>query len=239
MSFKSAILKPSILYRSGINTKLGFNLDKWLYDELVSLGILSSSTTCCKVNNLFLKNGFVFTNAKGGFNLDQYLSKILGRLSVATNNWCCPSTDIKIQEANVFYSSTASHSFLDWIKDRLTYYSILFTDPCCAPRAIPVNFVNVYYGIGAPPITLAEILAGSVLSVASGFNIPIHWPENSTPNYYWMAQPQTEPIKTATNNGLSDEAIGSGHSYETTIVDIYDVYETANQVLSSYTSFNI
>lgn len=130
---KLPAFKPSVVYTDNSQAKLGFNLDKWLHQELINLNVIPSNAVCCKTNNLFLKNGFVFKGKQEGFNINKTLKQVLARLTVTVNGYCCIPKQIKIDYSSIYYSNNnkLGVSFTKWVKSKLTYYGIAFTDICC------------------------------------------------------------------------------------------------------------
>lgn len=136
MSFKHAIFHSSIVFKGDINTKFGFNLDKWLAKQLFEYSLIPDPETadCCKTNNLFIKNGFVLPrNTDLGFNITDYLRKTLNRLGTTVPSDCCKELDVVLNNSSVYYSNgeVQGLDFFKWIKSKLDSYSVGYIDPCC------------------------------------------------------------------------------------------------------------
>lgn len=94
-----------------------------------------------------------------------------------------------------------------------------------------------YMGIAQNyPTTAAAIMAGTPITIPHNANTVINWPYNGTPMIYWFAQPNTEQVKTKSNDGTSDDTIGAGHSWNGHAVESFELYATENDADSLVTT---
>lgn len=100
----------------------------------------------------------------------------------------------------------------------------------------PIAPLGIYFGMGPIPTTAAQIQAGTFQAITTGANYTIAWPANSGDGaHYWIAEPDTEPVKVKSSDGTFDEPIGAGQTFAASAISTFEMYSTGLTILTATT----
>lgn len=100
---------------------------------------------------------------------------------------------------------------------------------------VPLS-IGIYFGMGPVPTTAVQIQAGTFQAITAGGNYTITWPPNNgNGDHYWVAEPDTEPVKIKSSDGTYDEPIGIGQTFAASTISTFKMYSTGITILSATT----